>query len=112
MSVATLPTEAATGGQLLDVRLDPWQQRFFLDEARVQLVCWARQLGKDFTTAAKAVMGAMQTGESWYIVSLTQRQADQTFAKCREWATRIGGAIGELTAADLPPRHEYDAQLD
>ena len=80
------------------VTLDPWQQRFFRDEARVQVVCRARELGKDFTTAAKAVLSAMQTGEAWTIVSLTQRQADETFAKCKEWTERYRGMLGEIAA--------------
>lgn len=66
--------------------LDPAQQRFAKDDARVQVVCWHRQKGKDFTTAAKAVLHALTTGQPWHIVSLTQRQADETFAKCKQWA--------------------------
>jgi hypothetical protein len=66
------------------IRFDPSQQRFFRDEARVIVVNWHRQKGKDFTAAAKAVDHAMRTGQDWFIVSLTQRQADATFAKCKK----------------------------
>ena len=68
--------------------LDPAQRRFFHDQSRVQVVNWHRQKGKDFTTAAKATAQAMGDGQTWYIVSLTQRQADETFDKCKWWAER------------------------
>jgi phage FluMu gp28-like protein len=64
------------------IRFDPSQERMFRDESRVIVVIWHRQKGKDFTAAAKAVNSAMETGQNWYIVSLTQRQADATFEKC------------------------------
>jgi phage FluMu gp28-like protein len=66
------------------IRFDPSQLRFFQDEARVVVVNWHRQKGKDFVAAAKAVDHAMRTGQSWYIVSITQRQADATFDKCKK----------------------------
>src|SRR4051794_632911 len=77
-----------TGVAILDpiIRFDPSQQRFFRDESRVIVVNWHRQKGKDFTAAAKAVDHALRTGQDWYIVSLTQRQADATFAKCKRVA--------------------------
>lgn len=66
------------------IRFDVSQQRLFRDNARVIVVCWHRQKGKDFTAAAKAVDSAMETGQDWFLVSLTQRQADATFAKCKK----------------------------
>jgi len=81
---------AATAAANLDiepmVRFDASQKRFFEDQARVIVVNWHRQKGKDFTAAAKAVENAARTGQSWFIVSITQRQADATFAKCRQFA--------------------------
>jgi hypothetical protein len=66
------------------IHFDPASSGFFEDEARVIVVNWHRQKGKDFTAAAKAVDHAMRTGQDWFIVSLTQRQADATFAKCKK----------------------------
>ncbi len=83
------------------ITLDPAQRRFFMDDVRVQAVRRHRQKGKDFTTAAKAVLHAMETGQSWYIVSLTQRQADATFAKCKEWAERYRRASVRFVPANL-----------
>ncbi len=94
------------------VNLDPAQQQFFLDQARVQVVNWHRQKGKDFTTAAKAVLSAMETGQSWFIVSLTQRQADATFEKCKAWAAWYRDKIGASQEVEHPERHEYDADFD
>ncbi|MGN6727955.1 MAG: terminase large subunit domain-containing protein [Tepidisphaeraceae bacterium] len=48
------------------------------------VVNWHRQKGKDFTAAAKAVDDAIRTGQSWFIVALTQAQADETFNKCKK----------------------------
>ncbi|MEX0886057.1 MAG: hypothetical protein WD009_06420 [Phycisphaeraceae bacterium] len=89
--------------------LDPAQQRFFVDTARVQVACWHRQKGKDFTTAAKAVLHAMEHRQPWYIVSLTQRQADETFAKCVAWAKAYQVAIDHITEREYGER---DAALD
>lgn len=94
---------------LTGVQLDPAQQRFFADPSRVQVVCWHRQKGKDFTTAAKSVLHALETGQPWYIVSLTQRQADATFEKCVEWAKRYETAIEQVIETDFS---EYDADFD
>jgi phage FluMu gp28-like protein len=70
------------------IRFDPSQRRLFEDLARVIVVNWHRQKGKDFTAACKAVDHALRTGQNWYIVALTQAQADETFAKCR-WVASI-----------------------
>lgn len=91
------------------VELDPAQKRFMKDESRVQVVCWHRQKGKDFATAAKAVLDAMRTGQAWYIVSLTQRQADETFDKCVKWAKAFKVII---EAIESQTRTEYDHDLD
>lgn len=101
--------ENTTNTPRLGFTLDPAQRRFYADDSRVQVVCWHRQKGKDFTTAAKAVMNALQTGQTWYIVSLTQRQADETFDKCVKWAKAIKVVAGELQARKYS---EYDAALD
>lgn len=94
------------------ITLDPAQRRFFLDESRVQVVCWHRQKGKDFVTAAKAVFDAMKSGESWFIVSLTQRQADATFEKCRFWASYYRDRIKGQVRERVTEYEEYDAQID
>jgi len=96
------------------IRLYPYQQRFFADPARVLVACWCRQSGKDFTSAALAVDHALRTGQDWYIVSLTQRQADATFAKCVKVsdvfkrALEITGGIGQASAE----YSEYDRWID
>lgn len=77
----------------------PWQQRAFDDDARIMVLNWHRQAGKDFCAAGIAVDDAMRTGNDWYIVSLTQRQSDATHAKCGLFARayresmRIAGAV-------------------
>jgi len=93
------------------ITLDPAQKRFFDDDSRVQVVNWHRQKGKDFTTAAKAVLSAMETGQDWFIVSLTQRQADATFAKCKKWARRYQSMIGKFSEVEHEERAEWDEKL-
>ncbi|MEM1445156.1 MAG: hypothetical protein AAGF84_03815 [Planctomycetota bacterium] len=107
----TAPTPAAAPPPP-PVQLDPAQRRFFADDARVQAVCWHRQKGKDFTTAAKAVLQAMSSGDAWYIVSLTQRQADATFEKCKFWARTFKQRLGDFHEVEHGERLEYDAKLD
>jgi phage FluMu gp28-like protein len=68
------------------IRFDLSQEKFFRDESRVIVVNWHRQKGKDFCAAAKAVDHAMRTGQNWYLISLTQRQSDETFKKCEKFA--------------------------
>jgi len=99
------------------VELDPAQKRFFADESRVQVVCWHRQKGKDFTTAAKAVLQALAKGDTWYIVSLTQRQADETFEKCVWWAKKyklametVERAAGRIYDRDIDELFEFKAR--
>lgn len=82
------------------IRFDPSQKRFFLDEARVIVVNWHRQKGKDFVAAAKAVDQAMRTGQNWYLVSLTQRQADATFDKCKKVFSAFKAMFQEIYAGD------------
>src|SRR5258705_13909134 len=79
---AATPAPALQAGPM--IRFDPSQERFFRDDARVIVVNWHRQKGKDFCAAAKAVDHALASGQDWFIVSLTQRQADATFAKCKK----------------------------
>ncbi|MEO0586052.1 MAG: hypothetical protein AAF078_00270 [Planctomycetota bacterium] len=86
----------------IGVVLDPAQREFINDDARVQVVCWHRQKGKDFSAACKAVFDALKTGDTWYIVSLTQRQADQTFEKCRWWAKKVSQIVEEIRAESSP----------
>lgn len=85
------------------IRLDPSQLRLFLDKSRVIVVCWHRQKGKDFTSAAKAVDDALLTGNNWHIVSLTQRQADATFEKVVKIAKTYKRLLGKIHIED----HEF-----
>lgn len=91
--------------------LYPWQRRFFVDTSRVQVVCWSRQLGKDFGTACKATAQALGDGQTWFIISLTQRQADATFDKCKFWAKRWEVAYEELTSTFTGHDDELDSEF-
>lgn len=95
------------------VRLDPSQKRLFDDDARVIAVNWHRQKGKDFVTAGKAVRAGMVRPANWYIVSLTQRQADATFAKAEKFFSaykKAFGLVGEATRGG-EEYAEFDATI-
>jgi len=96
------------------ITLAPCQQRLFADQARVIVVNWHRQRGKDFCAAAKAVDHAIRTGQDWYIVSITQRQADATFDKAKAIANafcKTAKRLGEITL-DEREFYEYDREID
>lgn len=96
------------------IRFDPSQRRLFEDTARVIVVNWHRQKGKDFTAAAKAVDHALRTHQTWYIVSLTQRQADATFDKAQKVAESFKAMLklkGKITCSDSAFT-DYDAAID
>ena len=95
------------------ITLAPCQQRLFADTARVIVVNWHRQRGKDFATAAKAVDHAIRTGQDWYIVSITQRQADATFDKAKTIAKAFLHAAKRLGEIRLSEREyvEYDRDI-
>lgn len=75
------------------------------DQSRVLVVNWHRQKGKDFTAAAKAVRQALESGQAWFIVSLTQRQADATFDKCK----KVAKALMEMLKVSGPVEEETHA---
>ena len=96
------------------IELHPWQRRFFADSSRVVIALWHRQAGKDFAAACKAVDKAIERHDHWYIVSMTQRQADATFDKCRRVAEAFKLAFkkqGEIRLSE-EAYTEYDADID
>jgi len=96
------------------ITLAPCQQRLFADTARVIVVNWHRQRGKDFCAAAKAVDHAIRTGQDWYIVSITQRQADATFDKAKTIAKAFCQTAKRLAEITVDEREfvEYDSQIE
>ena len=96
------------------ITLHPWQQRFRADPARIKVALFHRQAGKDFGAAAEAVDDAFETHEDWYVVSLTQRQTDATFAKARQVADVFKRVLKRQGEVRLSEREydEYDREID
>jgi len=96
------------------IRLAPCQRRLFADAARVIVVNWHRQRGKDFAAAAKAVDHTIRTGQDWYIVSITQRQADATFDKAKAIAKAFCQTAKRLAEITTTEREfvERDREID
>src|SRR4051794_30183905 len=65
------------------IRFDRSQRAVFEDQSRVIGVNFHRQKGKDFTASAKSVNEAIETGHNWFIIAMTQAQADETFIKAK-----------------------------
>jgi phage FluMu gp28-like protein len=106
------PEPAVNAGPI--VRFDPSQKRFFEDDARVIAVNWHRQKGKDFVAAAKAVKTGSANGKNWYIVSLTQRQADATHNKAEKFIElykRVLKLKGRVLTSEAE-FEEYDAEIN
>ena len=97
------------------INLYRYQRDFVADKARVVVGIWCRQAGKDFSAALKAVDDALETGQAWYIISLSQRQADATFDKCKKIAEVYKQALrltGRITSADDAEYLDHDAEID
>jgi len=96
------------------IKLAPCQQRLFADQSRVIVVNWHRQRGKDFCAAAKAVDHAIRTGQDWYIVSITQRQADATFDKAKAIAKAFCVTAQRLAEISVEEREysEIDREIE
>ena len=99
------------------IRFDPSQRAFFADTARVIAVNWHRQKGKDFTASCKAINEGCETGEDWWIVGLTQAQADETFAKCRVVVNAMKALLKRKFGTDRVTEEsesfvDYDREID
>lgn len=92
-SFATASNTLPTAEGEPEIRLADYQMDAILEDARICVLCWCRQAGKDFTASLKAVLDAIETGQSWYIVSLTQRQAMATAKKAQMHVKAILGAL-------------------
>lgn len=82
------------------VKLTDYQMAAIQDQHRIVVLKWCRQAGKDFTTSLKAVIDALATGQNWYIVSLTQRQALATAKQAQMHVRAILGFLPELGVSE------------
>jgi phage FluMu gp28-like protein len=79
-TAAPVAPEAA-GRTFSAIKLDRTQRRIFEDRSRILIALLHRRKGKDFVAACIAVKEAMQKKGDWWIVGMTQTQADETFLK-------------------------------
>jgi phage FluMu gp28-like protein len=100
------------------ITLDPSQRRFFDDAARVIAVNFHRQKGKDFTAACKALNEGCKTAQDWFIVGMTQAQADETFRKCKLIVKGMKELLKRMFNSDRvieeEPEHyiDYDKEIE
>jgi phage FluMu gp28-like protein len=96
-----------TGPSPLDLLL-PYQRKWVSDPARFKIGCWSRQVGKSFACAAEAVVSALTTAKTeWVILSAGERQALEFMRKVKEWAQALQFAI----ASDVELRDSAEAIL-
>lgn len=68
-----------------------YQQRWIRDESRFKLGLWARQTGKDWASAAEAVIDCWRKPRTlWAIVAAGERQALESFRKAKDFAEAFG----------------------
>ncbi len=99
------------------ITFDPSQRRLFEDPARVVAVNWHRQKGKDFTAIAKAINEACVTGQDWWVVGMTQAQADETFNKGKKVIGAMKLLLKRMFGTDEVREEsesfvDYDAEID
>jgi len=82
------------------VPLPGYQHEAMKAKGRVEVYKWCRQSGKDFTAALKASLQALSTGQPWFIVSLTERQALATFDKVKMHLRAFGVVLTDLQFVD------------
>ncbi len=90
------------------IKLTKYQQRYIKDTARIKVAKWCRQAGKDFITSLEAVMDALEYRRDWFIISLTQRQAEATAQKARMHCQAISGALPEITERVVERNAEFE----
>ena len=102
---ADAPRELQVGDAL--IKLTDYQLKAVQDKSRVAIFKWCRQAGKDFTASLIAVLDGLESGNNWYIVSLTQRQALATAKKAQTHARAIGLVVGDLTEIQTKDRDGF-----
>jgi len=76
----------------------PYQADWVNDPARFKLGLWSRQTGKDFSSAAEIVEDCqMREKTTWLIAAPSERQSQESLAKCGEWAEAYDLAIADAT---------------
>lgn len=64
----------------------PYQRRWVDDKSRFKIGCWARQTGKDFSTAAEIVEDMIENPKTmWMIVAPSERQSLESLDKVKTW---------------------------
>lgn len=80
----------------LDILLS-YQRAWVDDDARFKCGLWARQTGKDFSTAAEISRDAMTRDKTtWMIAAPSERQAVESFEKCKDWSQAFDFAIEDV----------------
>ena len=99
------------------ITFDASQRRLFDDPARVIAVNFHRQKGKDFVAAGKAINEGCRDGDDWWIVGMTQAQADETYRKVLKFADAMKGLLKRMFGTDQVYEErehyrDYDSEID
>src|SRR5688500_13186203 len=85
---------------IAEMKLLPYQTAFAANTSRFKIGLWARQTGKNHTATAEAVLDCSHNpGTTWIIVAAGERQALESLAKAKDWASSIKLHIDEYNEA-------------
>lgn len=66
--------------------LFPYQRKWVNDQSRFKIGCWARQTGKDFSTAAEIAEDMLlHPMTEWLIAAPSERQSVESLDKVKKW---------------------------
>lgn len=100
---------AASKAMRASIVLDEWQCQAMRDDSRELLMLCSRQVGKSFTVAGKSAHKvAASPGETWLIISPTQRQSNRLFRMARSFLVASGARISESRVSDLVLENEAE----
>jgi phage FluMu gp28-like protein len=78
------------------VNLYGFQKRWIADRARFKIGNMSRQIGKSFAVALEVVNDAMETGDTWVLLSAGERQSKELMQKVRMHCQAYMMAVSDL----------------
>ena len=88
------------------VPLYDYQREAIGVKRRVKVYKWCRQAGKDFLAALEGTISALEDGQPWFIISLTERQSMATFDKVKMHLKAFGVVLSDLQFIDDTIRYQ------
>lgn len=78
------------------IKLYAYQKSWLEDKSRFKMGLWCRQSGKSFAVSLEAVLDAVESGNSWVLLSSGERQSKELMEKCRMHTEAISAAASDI----------------